>query len=290
MANMFGLPDIPIGDEANANHVRSRYSRNIIISYPTEEDWRRLYDNLVVHEIALYTSMRQSHQRSVSTQLQIINATSSGRAVFSELSGAPHEVMIFPYDFQDSSSWRANTANFKTLGITASHDSMHVRRRGMAVCGKNLANQAVCTVAEGGGTRPHIFFTASRVGGSGSQSADEVLLHELVHAARHMRGLLMKTPMNGGYGNQEEFLAQVIENIYRSEKGRSPIDYGGAPMSNPGRFLDSAISPSPRLAIGSLRSNPVLWSEIVKCNARFNPVRQVDLESKAYTAKIEREN
>jgi hypothetical protein len=61
-------------------------------------------------------------------------------------------------------------------------------------------------------------------------------------------------------------------------------------MSNPGRFLDSAISPSPRLAIGSLRSNPVLWSEIVKCNARFNPVRQVDLESKAYTAKIEREN
>ena len=116
MANMFGLPDIPIGDEANANHVRSRYSRNIIVSYPTEEDWRRLYDNLVVHEIALYTNMRQSHQRSVSTQLQIINATSSGRAVFSELSGAPHEVMIFPYDFQDSSSWRANTANFKTLG------------------------------------------------------------------------------------------------------------------------------------------------------------------------------
>ena len=68
MANMFGLPDIPIGDEANANHVRSRYSHNIIVGYPTEEDWRRLYDNLVVHEIALYTSMRQSHQRSVSTQ------------------------------------------------------------------------------------------------------------------------------------------------------------------------------------------------------------------------------
>lgn len=68
--------------------------------------------------------MRQSHQRSVSTQLQIINATSSGRAVFSELSGAPHEVMIFPYDFQDSSSWRANTANFKTLGITTSHDAI----------------------------------------------------------------------------------------------------------------------------------------------------------------------
>jgi len=61
-------------------------------------------------------------------------------------------------------------------------------------------------------------------------------------------------------------------------------------MPNPSGFLDSALSPFPRLAIGSLRSNPVLWSEIVKCNARFNPVRQVDLESKAYTAKIEREN
>jgi hypothetical protein len=290
MANMFGLPNIPIGDEANANHVRSRYSRNVIISYPTEEDWRRLYDKLVVHEIALYASMRQSHQRSVSTQLRIISATSSGRAVFSELSAAPHEVMIFPFDFQHSSSWKSNTADFKTLGITTSHDSMHVRRRGMAVCGKNAANQAVCTVAEGGGGRPHIFFTASRVAGSGNQSADEVLFHELVHAARFIRGLLMMIPMNGGYGNQEEFLAQVIENIYRSEKGRSPTNYGGGPMPNPSGFLDSAINPSPRLAIGSLRSNPVLWSEIVKCNARFNPVRQVDLESKAYVAKIEREN
>jgi hypothetical protein len=106
----------------------------------------------------------------------------------------------------------------------------------MAVCGKNLENQAVCTVAEGGGARPHIFFTPSRVGRSDPHSPDEVLLHELVHAARHMRGLLMKTPMNGGYGNQEEFLAQVIENIYRSEKGRAPINYGGAPMSNPSGF------------------------------------------------------
>ena len=61
-------------------------------------------------------------------------------------------------------------------------------------------------------------------------------------------------------------------------------------MPNPSEFLDSALSPPPCLAIGSLRSNPVLWSEIVKCNAQFNPVRQVDLESKAYTAKIEREN
>ena len=137
---------------------------------------------------------------------------------------------------------------------------------------------------------PHIFFTASRVAGSGNQSADEVLLHELVHAARCMRGLLMMRPMNGGYGNQEEFLAQVIENIYRSEKGRAPTNYGGGPMPNPSGFLDSPINPSPRLAIGSLRSNPVLWSEIVKCNARFNPVRQVDLEGKAYVAKIEREN
>ena len=61
-------------------------------------------------------------------------------------------------------------------------------------------------------------------------------------------------------------------------------------MPDPSGFLDSAISPSPRLAIGSLRNNSVLWSEIVKCNARFNPVREVNFESKAYIAKIEREN
>src|ERR1700722_6824284 len=182
--------------------------------------------------------------------------------------------MIFPFDFQNSSSWRKTDADSTTLALTSSRDAMHIRRRGMAVCGKK---QAVCRIAEGGGARPHIFFTPSRIGQSDNHSPDEVLLHELVHAARYMRGLLMMIPMNGGYGNQEEFLAQVIENIYRSEKGRSPINYGGAPMPNPSAFLDSALSPSPRLAIGSLRSNPVLWSEIVKCDTRFNPVRQVSI-------------
>jgi len=289
MSNMFGLPNIPVRDEDNASHVPSQYSNNIMISYPTEQDWRNLYDRLIVHDFSLFTDMRRSHQRSVSKQLDIINSKTVGRAVLSELRAAAQEVLIYPYDFQDLVDWRMNTPTFRTLGITKSYDPSHSHRRGVPLCGKDqVSHQAVCYAAEGGGAWTHIFFTASRV--TGTETPDEVLLHELVHAARYTRGLIFNFPMSGGYKNEEEFLAQTVTNIYRSEKGRRPLNYGGAPMDNPNAFLDSDLSPPPATVIGNLRNNPALWAQLVDLHTRFNPVRQVDLTSKAYIEKIEREN
>jgi hypothetical protein len=49
--------------------------------------------------------------------------------------------------------------------------------------------------------------------------ADEVLLHELVHALRAMRGRWDPVPTTiRSYDNQEEFFAILITNIYMSEK------------------------------------------------------------------------
>ena len=44
MTNIFGIPDYPVGDGTRTDSVRSRYSANLFISYPSVEHWRNLYD------------------------------------------------------------------------------------------------------------------------------------------------------------------------------------------------------------------------------------------------------
>jgi hypothetical protein len=268
----------------------------VIVSYPSVQDWRNLYDPNRSRDVSssrqLYADMRHSHQRSILKLLDLIHAEAAGRAVLSELSSAPHEVLIFPFDFQPSQNWRKKSADepivvARTQANTV-QNAINAMREGLPVCGKTRTGHAVCIASPGGGGRAEIFFAASLA--TGSDSADEVLLHELVHASRHMRGLIHHFPMTGGYENQEEFLAMVVENIYRSEKGRAPISYGGPPMDKPDAFLDSDISPSPRTVIAGLRSNqPTLFAALSKVETRFNPVREVELGNQAYIASIERE-
>jgi hypothetical protein len=286
MPTMFGLPNVPIADEAHAVSVRSRYSPHVIISYPSLQDWSRLYQPRRVGEIhdprQTYADMLHHHQRTVLTQLDLVHAVSSGRAAFAELSAAPHEVLIYPFDFQPSAFWKKTDADSETIADTTAEHTRRSVRQGVSRCGK-----AGCFLAVGGGGRAQIFFTASRA--TGSDSADEVLLHELVHAVRLMRGVFNKFAMSGGFENQEEFLAELVENVYRSEKGRPPIAYGGAPLSNPGAFLDSGIAPPPRTVIAGLRSDqPGFFAALAQIKTPFNPIRQVDLENKAYVARIER--
>jgi hypothetical protein len=74
----------------------------------------------------------------------------------------------------------------------------------------------------GKGSDVEIHFTAElldpkRYPGAGPQ---EVLLHELVHTLRDMRGTRYAYPTEGGarvYDDQEEFLAVLVTNIYMSE-------------------------------------------------------------------------
>jgi hypothetical protein len=292
MTNMFGIQDTPIGDEAHAVSVQSRYSRHVVISYPSVQDWRSLYDSNHSRDIRAsresYTNMRRDHERSVLRQLDLIHARSSGRAVLSELSAAPHQVLIFPYDFVPSRLWKKKDAGEpKVIAATVANtmqSGLHTIQQGVPICGKTAQGQAACIASPGGGGQTQVFFAASRA--AGLVNPDDNLLHELFHATRYMRGLLHFFAMNGGYDNQEEFLATVIQNIYRSENGWPPIGYSGAALANPSAFLDSGISPSPRAVIASLRSKqPDFFAAIANIQTKFNPVRQIDLENKAYVSK-----
>jgi hypothetical protein len=117
------------------------------------------------------------------------------------------------------------------------------------------------------------------------EGPDEVLLHELVHATRKIRGVLYRMSVSGGYGNQEEFLATLVANMYRSEKGlKQFFDYGGRPI-NPGKFLDAHLIPTARLVLGLMHTKqPSLFSALAglpPARVPFNPIRQVEAEKNA---------
>ena len=78
-------------------------------------------------------------------------------------------------------------------------------------------------------TTPKIFFKGKEISVAQVRSIqknytsfqpDEVLFHELVHAARYLGGDFKKTPIPKmpEYDNEEEYFAVLITNIYISEK------------------------------------------------------------------------
>jgi hypothetical protein len=52
---------------------------------------------------------------------------------------------------------------------------------------------------------------------------DEVLLHEIVHAFRQMSGRLTNQPTGTSFGNEDEFLAVIVADIYASEGGATGL-------------------------------------------------------------------
>ena len=112
------------------------------------------------------------------------------------------------------------------------------------------------TFSPGKGSDVYIFYSESAE--TGAESADEGLLHELVHACRDVNGVRARFPMTGGYPNTEEFIAVVIVDIYRSRKGNRPLwDYRGARI-DPKTFLDFELKSVTTLGVWSLASPAAL--------------------------------
>jgi hypothetical protein len=144
--------------------------------------------------------------------------------------------------------------------------------------------------------------------GPGSKP-DEVLFHELIHVTRELRGLQTRLPVEGGggYGNEEEYLATMLTNLYLSEKGLplrgaysgrssrpSKIEVKGetmfwvlaAPpkswnvMADPGAFYDNPgkTSMSPDALITRFKSGQGSFyrdlSLLPESRPTFNPIRE----------------
>ncbi len=114
---------------------------------------------------------------------------------------------------------------------------------------------------------------------------DEILLHEMVHGLRQMRGTtdLHKPKDFPHYDTVEEFMAIVVANVYRSEMGRPGLrqDHWGfnklpPHLEDPKKFLDAAgvdgESNHSRM-LQFQKDEPCFFEDLKRSPAAFNPFK-----------------
>jgi hypothetical protein len=251
---------------------------NVVASFPHREDWwnrhralrREGSRNRNIDEFQwLYQEQRHRHQDSVLKRLRHIQHRATGRAVLAELRNQrAYSVHIFPFAFLpsidgDGRDW---------LGAT---DPLYIpqtrweRAHGIKPRGTQFHTRGVYWASEDKSSATDVYYSDFRCEES---EADGVLLHELVHAMRKISGLDHAKAMGGGYGNSEEFYANTIEMIYRSERGQDIFDYKGHPFDQ----ASVLKRPQARALITALCHKQMsLCIALSQVKADFNPIRAI---------------
>jgi hypothetical protein len=233
-------------------------------------DARGIYRNVDAFE-SRYQDMKRDHEDKVLKCLGMIQRWAAGRAVLAELRAWPaFPVYILPFDFQASVSWSSSAGAITSpirLPQTAAERARGTKPRGTDLCenGACFANLESPT-----GKSADVFFTARR---AKEGAADGWLLHELVHATRIISGVFRYTELGGRYHNNEEFYANTIEMIYRSEKRLPIYDYEHRPL-DAASFLERNTA---SMLLTNLRvAQQSLFDALAQVNADFNPIKQFD--------------
>jgi hypothetical protein len=235
-------------------------------------DAQGIYRNVDAFE-SRYLDMKRHHEKTVLQRLCMIQDKAAGRAVIAEVKARPSfSAYIFPFDFMPSVDWSiddlAVTDTIKIPQLPAER-ARGIKPRGTQVCRKGVCWAKLDSPT---GKSVDVFYTASRAKDS---DADGVLLHELVHAGRLIAGLDREFSVGGGYGDQEEFYANTIEMIYRSEKGLPVYDYHYHRF-NPATFLRHNMA---SVLLTDLRvEQQSLYRALANVKADFNPIRQIEDE------------
>ena len=260
---------------------------SIWISYPRPADWKRLFVPVLdpkrandAHWLrAKYDFMKSGHETFVKNQLDAIVSKSTGQTLLLQFRATPsYSVMIFPYVFAPDyvEDEVAATIAVELYAATAKNRLMLPKLDdGSPFCTRKFDGTRICRGTGTGSAVDIFFWAADPLGFRGhTYTEDEVLLHELVHALRMVSGVEYGRSVTGGYGNQEEFLAVLVTNMYRSNKGLPLFDYALNPIQA-STFLDTNITPTPRELIRSLRDKqPSLFAALKSVQAPFSPVRQ----------------
>ena len=114
--------------------------------------------------------------------------------------------------------------------------------------------------------------------------ADEILLHEMTHGLRQMRGKMLCSGVydHPSYDTIEEFIAILVSNMYRSERGRTGLrsDHGAnspplsPALSDPATFLNTDANMDHIHKM--FEEDPVFGKNLANVRCRFNPVKIFD--------------
>jgi hypothetical protein len=113
---------------------------------------------------------------------------------------------------------------------------------------------------------------------------DEVLCHEMMHAARYLGGDANRTPIPSmpEYETEEEYFAILVANIYSSEKGRGVESFRSShklvyrpemTVVDAAPFVFVSRDENRRLIAKFCSQHPVIAPMIARAPAAFNPIR-----------------
>jgi len=248
---------------------------NVVISFPHREDWWNRYPALrragPRNQFEwLYQEQRRRYQDNMLKRLRNIQHCATGRAVLAELRARPsYSVCIFPWDFLPSIDWEYRDE----LGLVDPLPIPQTRReraRGIKPPGTTkfpVRGMYSASLEKPGAV--DVFYSDFRCEAS---DADGVLLHELVHALRVISGVFHQSRMGGGYHDSEEFYANTIQMIYRSERGQVIHDYAYHPIDQ----ASVLKQPKARALLTDLRhAQPSLFLALARVDTPFNPIRPI---------------
>jgi hypothetical protein len=251
---------------------------NVCVSYPNLQDWWNRFPQLhmrhghkrtMIDLKPLYEDQKRTHRESVMRRLGHIRRWETGKAVFAELRARrSYSVHIFPYAFLPSIDGDGRDA----LGIT---DTLNIpqtrweRAHGIKPLGTQFHTRGIYWASMDKPGAVDVFYSPERCEES---DADGTLLHELVHAMRVLSGAHHQRKMGGGYHNSEEFYANTIEMIFRSERRQNVFDYAY-------HHIDQASvlkRPMARALITALcHQQTSLCIALSQVEADFNPIKPI---------------
>jgi hypothetical protein len=271
--------------------VASRFASSLFVTYPSYDVWRSVLDprdeyhrfNNQEFGPEGYRDKHNDYSSSIMKLLNRIHSYSSGRAVLRQLQVTRHIVEIYPKIFMPA--WRMgeypaaitiNKVESKIKGDDAykppSAQAAAAILRSTAAQQRRLERVCVdegrCVLGTGEGVGVNVFFDPHYR--NGQMMPEDTLVHELTHAGRYKLGIFHRGMVRDI--EYEEFIANIIENIFRSERGAAPIDYKGIPINS-----KIFLTPEIRRAISELSRNdigqPALFRQIAQISCNFNPIR-----------------
>ena len=181
----------------------------------------------------------EGHQKSVQEVLKKIASNPVGTVILIAMASTKKRATILPFDkVKAATTSECNAGALPNDPHDAAPDGVRGEQRGASWYKGNQQNpHKQMPYMEGRGTglgsdtkvwfSPDILEKAPCAGRGPGSASDEALLHELVHALRHMQGLLNPHPTEDGmigYLNEEEFLAIVATNVYISASRAHPSE------------------------------------------------------------------
>ena len=214
----------------------------ISILYYSMPDWLAIFElgprhigqrkfESVAHE---YKFVAQTYHGKVAKLFDAIAGSGSGAALLQEIAAASrHSLRVLPHWH-----WKqANLAGPRNASVRPVRpgeklasavngtfsNTVAAHAKGAPILDDN--RKPTSEVGTGQGSDVVVFYSPEDWERKDSTDSpgfepDEVLFHELVHATRDLRGFHTGRPVDGDFGNEEEYLATTLANLYLSEKGK----------------------------------------------------------------------